>query len=160
LESTFKFYDIAPGAPDVVPTEELKFGLAKRTSQKSSILLFASGGTSFSTKDTGFPPFALGGPLRLAAYGTNELLTNQYFLLQPTLLYKLRELSPLLRQNVYLLTMYEAGKAYGQPQSATKVAQDATLGLVFQTVFGPIMFGGSIGDTQHRKFFFEVGRLF
>ena len=53
-----------------------------------------------------------------------------------------------------------AGKAYGQPQSATKVAQDATLGLVFQTVFGPIIFGGSIGDSQHRKFFFEAGRLF
>lgn len=160
LESTFKFYDIAPGTPDVVPTEELKVGLAKRTSQKSSILLFASGGTSFSTTNTGFPPFALGGPMRLAAYGTNELLTNQYFLLQPALLYKLRELSPLLRQNVYLLTMYEAGKAYGQPQSATKVAQDATLGLVFQTLFGPIVFGGSIGDSQHRKFFFEVGRFF
>ena len=160
VESTFKFYDIAPGTPDAVPTEELKLGLAERISQKSSILLFASGGTSFSTKDTGFPPFALGGPMRLAAYGTNELLTNQYFLLQPALLYKLRELSPLLRQNVYLLTMYEAGKAYGQPQSSTKVAQDATLGLVFQTVFGPIIFGGSIGDSQHRKFFFEAGRLF
>jgi len=63
-----------------VPTEELRLGLAERTSQKSSVLLFASGGTSFSTRDTGFPPFSLGGPLRLSAYGTNELLTNQYFL--------------------------------------------------------------------------------
>jgi NTE family protein len=80
--------------------------------------------------------------------------------LQPALLYKLRELSPLLRQNVYLLTMYEAGKAYGQPTKTTKVAQDATIGLVFQTVFGPIVFGGSIGDSQHRKVFFEVGKLF
>jgi NTE family protein len=158
LESTFKFYDIAPGAPDVVPTEELKLGLAKRTSQKSSILLFASGGTSFATRNTGFPPFSLGGPLRLGAYGTNELLTNQYFLLQPAFLYRLRELSPLLRQNVYLLTMYEAGKAYGL--SPAKVAQDGTVGLLFQTVFGPVFFGGSLGDTQHRKVFFEVGRFF
>jgi NTE family protein len=158
LESTFKFYDIAPGTQDVVPTEELKFGLAKRTSQKSSILLFASGGTSFATRDTGFPPFSLGGPLRLSAYGTNELLTNQYFLLQPALLYRLRELSPLLRQNVYLLTMYEAGKAYGL--SPAKVAQDGTIGLLFQTLFGPVFFGGSLGDSQHRKFFFEMGRFF
>jgi NTE family protein len=142
----------------VVPTEELKLGLAKRTSQKSSILLFASGGTSFSTRDTGFPPFSLGGPLRLGAYGTNELLTNQYFLLQPAVLYRLRELSPLLRQNVYLLTMYEAGKAYGL--SPAKVAQDGTIGLLFQTLFGPVFFGGSLGDSQHRKFFFEMGRFF
>jgi NTE family protein len=160
LESTFKFYDTAPGTRDVVPTEELRLGFAERTSEKSSVLLFASGGTSFSTRDTGFPPFSLGGPLRLGAFGTNELLTNQYFLLQPAFLYKLREISPLLKQNIYLLTMYEAGKAYGQPSNATKVAQDATVGVLFQTLFGPMFFGGSIGDNDHRKFFFKVGRFF
>jgi len=160
LEATFKFYDTAPGTPDVVPTEELRWGLAERTSEKSSVLLFASGGTSFSTRDTGFPPFSLGGPLRLSAYGTNELLTNQYFLLQPAFLYRLWEISPLLKQNIYLLTMYEAGKAYGQPADAAKVAQDATVGVLLQTLFGPMFFGGSLGDSQHRKFFFEVGRFF
>ncbi|MFY9643597.1 MAG: patatin-like phospholipase family protein [Terriglobales bacterium] len=160
LESTFKFYDTAPGTREVVPTEELKLGIAERTSQKSSLLFFASGGTSFSTKDTGFPPFSLGGPLRLSAYGMNELLTNQYFLLQPALLYRLREISPLLKQNIYLLTMYEAGKAYGQPTGDAKVAQDATIGVLFQTVFGPMFFGGSLGDSEHRKFFFKVGRFF
>jgi NTE family protein len=160
VESTFRFYDTAPGTGEVVPTEELRLGLAHRTSQKSSVLLFASGGTSFSTKDTGFPPFSLGGPLRLGAYGENEFLTNQYFLVQPAFLYRLREISPLLKQNIYLLTMYEAGKAYGQPASTAKVAQDATVGVLFQTLFGPMFFGGSLGDSQHRKFFFEVGRFF
>jgi len=160
IESTFKFYDTAPGTPDSVPTEELKLGIAERTSQSSSLLFFASGGTSFSTKDTGFPPFSLGGPLRLSAYGTNELLTNQYFLLQPAFLYKLWEISPVLKQNAYLMTMYEAGKAYGQPADNNKVAQDATVGVLFQTLFGPMFFGGSLGDSQHRKFFFQVGRFF
>jgi len=160
VESIFNFYDKKPGTSDTVPTAEMRLGLAERTSEKTSVLLFASGGTSFSTRNTGFPPFSLGGPLRLGAYGTNEFLTNQYFLLQPALLYKLRELSPLLRQNVYLLTMYEAGKAYGQPSSTTKVAQDVTAGVLFQTVFGPMFFGGAIGDDQHRKAFFKVGRFF
>jgi NTE family protein len=160
LESTLKLYDTDPGTPDVVPTGELRLGLAKRTSRKSSALFFASGGTSFSTRDTGFPPFSLGGPFRLGAYGTNELLTNQYFLLQPAFLYRLREISPLLRQNVYLLTMYEAGKAYGLPAGSSQVKQDATVGVLFQTLFGPMFFGGSLGDNQHRKFFFKVGRLF
>ena len=160
MESTFKFYDTAPGTLSVVPAEELRLGLAQRTSQKSSVLLFASGGTSFSTRDTGFPLFSLGGPLRLSAYGTNELLTNQYFLLQPAFLYRLRQLSPLLKQNIYLLTIYEAGKAYGQPAATAKVAQDATVGVLFQTLFGPMFFGGSLGDSDHRKFFFRVGRFF
>jgi hypothetical protein len=56
--------------------------------------------------------------------------------------------------------MYEAGKAYGQPPNARKLAQDATVGLLFQTLFGPLFFGGSIGDNDHRKFFFKVGRFF
>jgi len=160
IETTFHFYNTKPGTTDFMPTGELRAGWAERVSQKASFLLFASGGTSFSTRDTGFPPFSLGGPLRMSAYGTNEFLTNQYFLVQPAFLYRLRELSPLLKQNVYLLTMYEAGKAYGQPASTTEVAQDGALGLLFQTVFGPVFFGGSLGDSDHRKFFFSVGRFF
>lgn len=160
VESTFKFYDVNPGTADTVPTEELQFGLAQRTSDRLSLLFFASGGTAFSTRHTGFPPFSLGGPLRLGAYGTNELLTNQYFLFQPAFLYRLRELSPLLKQNVYLLSMYEAGKAYGQPAGVPRMQQDGTIGVLFQTVFGPMFFGGSVGDTQHRKFYFKVGKFF
>jgi NTE family protein len=160
IESTFHFYDTKPGTGEVVPTEELRLGLAERTSEKSSFLFFASGGTSFSTRDAGFPPFSLGGTLRLSAYGTNELLTNQYFLVQPAFLYRLRQISPLLKQNVYLLSMYEAGKAYGQTNSTADVDQDATIGLLFQTFFGPVVFGGSLGDNDHRKFFFKVGRFF
>jgi len=160
IDSTFHFYDTKPGTSDVVPAAELRLGLAERIDAKSSVLLFASGGTSFSTHDTGFPPFSLGGPLRLGAYGLNELLTNQYFLVQPAYLYRLHVLSPLLKQNVYLLSMYEAGKAYGQPAGAGNVAQDGTAGLLFQTVFGPMFFGGSFGDRDHRKFFFKVGKFF
>ena len=160
VESTFNFYDANPGTAEVVPTEELRVGMAQRTSERSSVLFFASGGTSFSTRDTGFPPFSLGGPLRLGAYGMNELLTNQYFLFQPAFLYRLRELSPLLKQNVYLLSMYEAGKAYGQAAGVPRIQQDGTIGVLFQTVFGPMFFGGSLGDTQHRKFYFKVGKFF
>jgi NTE family protein len=160
MESTFKFYDANPGTNDVVPTEELRIGLAKRTSERLSVLFFASGGTAFSARHTGFPPFSLGGPLRLGAYGTNELLTNQYFLFQPAFLFRLRELSPLLKQNVYLFSMYEGGKAYGQTVGVPRIQQDGTVGVLFQTVFGPMFFGGSIGDTQHRKFYFQVGKFF
>jgi len=49
-----------------------------------------------------------------------------------------------LKQNAYLMTMYEAGKAYGQPADNNKVAQDATVGVLFQTLFGPMFFGGSL----------------
>jgi NTE family protein len=125
-------------------------------------MFLASGGTAFTTKsaDTGLPPFSLGGPLRLGAYGTNELLTSQYFLFQTAYLYRLRELSPLLGQNMYLVSGYEVGKAYYQSSDVSRLPQNGTLGVLLQTVFGPIFFGGSIGDRGHRKFYFKVGRFF
>jgi len=162
LESAFKFYDANPGATDVFPTEELRFAVAKRTSERASALFLASGGTSFNTKNdnTGLPPFSLGGPLRLGAYGTNELLTSQYYLFQAAYLYRLRELSPLLGQNMYLLSGYEVGKAYYQGPDVSRLPQNGTVGVLVQTVFGPIFFGGSIGDRGHRRFYFKVGRFF
>jgi hypothetical protein len=32
--------------------------------------------------------------------------------------------------------------------------------LLLQTLFGPVFFGGSIGDNDHRRFFFNVGKFF
>ncbi|MGB9071867.1 MAG: patatin-like phospholipase family protein [Terriglobales bacterium] len=160
LESTFKFYDANPGATDVVPSEEVRFGVARPTGERSSVLFNASGGTTFGTRHVGFPPFSLGGPLRLGGYGTNELLTSQYFLLQASYLHRLKVLSPLLGQNLYLLSGYEIGKAYYQPPGVSRLPQDGTLGLLMQTVFGPVFLGGSFGDRGHRKFYFQAGRFF
>ncbi|HUM03970.1 MAG TPA: patatin-like phospholipase family protein [Terriglobales bacterium] len=162
LESAFKFYDANPGATQTFASQELRFALAKRTSERASTLFLASGGTAFSTKNasTGLPLFSLGGPIRLGAYGANELLTSQYLLFQGAYLYRLGELSPLLGQNVYLVSGYELGKAYYQSSDVSRLPQDGTLGVLVQTVFGPVFFGGSIGDRGHRKFYFKVGRFF
>ena len=162
VESAFKFHDANPGATEAFATQEVRFALAKRTSERSSILLLTSGGTAFGTKysATGLPPFSLGGPLRLGAYGANELLTSQYFLLQTAYLYRLRELSPFLGQNLYLVSGYELGKAYYQGSDVSRLPQNGTIGVLMQTVFGPMFFGGSIGDRGHRKFYFKVGRFF
>ena len=37
---------------------------------------------------------------------------------------------------------------------------DAVAGVTMNTVFGPIVVGGSYGTTGHHKVFFEVGKLF
>lgn len=162
IESAFKFYDANPGATEKFPTQELRFSMAKRTSVKGSLVFGASGGTAFFTKNAniGFAPFSLGGPLRLGSYGSNELLTSQYFLFQGSYLYRLGELSPFFGQNVYLISGYEIGKAYYQAPGVSRLPQDGTVGVLVQTVFGPIFFGGSIGEQGHRRFYFRVGRFF
>jgi NTE family protein len=160
LESTFKYYDANPGATDKIPSEEVRLGVARPMGERASVLLNASGGTTFGTRHVGFPPFSLGGPLRLGGYGTNELLTSQYFLLQGSYLHRLKVLSPLLGEKLYLLSGYEIGKAYYQPPGVSRLPQDGTLGLLMQTVFGPVFLGGSFGDRGHRKFYFEAGKFF
>jgi hypothetical protein len=37
---------------------------------------------------------------------------------------------------------------------------DGVGAVIVNTIFGPVVVGGSFGDSGHRKFFFELGRLF
>jgi len=42
----------------------------------------------------------------------------------------------------------------------TKLPNDVTAGVLAQTAFGPLVIGGSFGDAGHRKWFFQLGRVF
>jgi NTE family protein len=95
----------------------------------------------------------------LAAYGTNELLTNQYFLFKTGYIRQLAELPPFLGTDVDFIGAYEIGKAYGLP-TASKLPNDGVAGIVINTIFGPVIVGGAYGDTGHQKFFFGLGRIF
>ncbi|HZD30450.1 MAG TPA: patatin-like phospholipase family protein, partial [Candidatus Angelobacter sp.] len=76
-----KYYNANPDAPEGFPLSEAVVQNFFQLNEQSTIFLHGYGGTSYGYK-TGIPAFALGGVTRLAAYGTNELLTNQYFLFQ------------------------------------------------------------------------------
>jgi NTE family protein len=125
---------------------------------KTSLYLNAFGGTTYGY-DAGLPPFSLGGTLRLSAYGTNELLTDQYFLFQTGFLHSLAQLPPFLGGNLYFNFRAEVGKAYGIPNSPS-VEGDAAGIFEVNTLFGPIAIGGAYGNAGHAKFFFRIGRLF
>lgn len=159
-QTRLEFYDGDPGATRHFPLFETQTGFFQRISKPSSIFLLASGGTTFGRDDTGLPQFSLGSPLRLGAYGTNELLTDQYFLVQPGYIRRLTQLSPLLGNNVYAIAAYEIGKTYGNIFRESNLPNDVNVGILVQTFFGPVVFGGSVGDAGHRKFYFQVGRYF
>jgi NTE family protein len=160
-ESNFSFYDSNPGATEHFPAAEIRSGVFQRLSRPSSIFLLASGGSTFGREETGIPVFSLGGPTRLGAYGVNELLSNQYFLFQPGYIHRVTSLPPLLGKNVYLITEYEIGKAYGQLAEAdSRLPMDGNLAVLFQTLIGPVLVGGAVGDRGHHKFYFQLGRFF
>jgi NTE family protein len=165
FEFTWHWNDANPGANQQFPTARTQLRLFKRIDKPSSIFMTASGGTTFGYQQTGLPVFGLGGSDQLAAYGTNELLTNQFYYFQGGYLRELFALPPLLGDKVYALGTYEIAKPFSLPAAdnlllSSHLPMDVTGGVVMNTIFGPILVGGSVGDTDHHRFFFRVGRVF
>ena len=106
--------------------------------------------------------FNLGGPTRWAAYGQNELLTDQYFLFQTGYIRTLKKLPPLLGSTIDFLAEFEVGKTYQLPNGPKPpyLPGDIVGGLIVNTLFGPVEIGGAVGNYGHAKFFFQVGRIF
>ncbi len=157
--SNFEWHDSAPAALEAFPSTEALLTVFKKVSVPGSVYLRASGGSTFGFQETGLPTFSLGGPQRLAAYGRNELLTNQYLLGRVGYLQRMFGLPTLLGGNVYFTGAYELGKAYGVP-GASRLPMDGVAGVILETAFGPVFLGGSVGDSGHQKFFFQLGKLF
>ena len=126
---------------------------------KGSIFASAEGGTTFGIHNVGFPLFFLGAPLRLSAYGTNELFGEQYYLFRAGYIRELLTLPPFLGKKLYVVSSYEVAKMY-RFSPETKFPTDVEAGVVAETAFGPLFFGGSVGDSGHQKWFFQLGRVF
>ena len=161
LQLYAKWFNANPGSPQGFPLSEIQSQNYFRLNEASSVYLNGYGGTSFGYT-VGVPAFSLGGTQRLVAYGTNELLTNQYVLGQLGYIRQLSKLPPLLGNTVDLLAMYELGQTYQLPNGPKPpgLPGDFAGALVVNTIFGPVEVGGAIGNHDHQKFFFRIGRIF
>jgi len=148
--------DAAPAASRAFPLSEAYIGVIRPISKRGSVYLQAFGGTTFGRLDTGIQQFFLGGPGQLNAYGRNELRTNQYWLARIGYVYELFSLPPLIGHKAFFTSSYEVGKAYG----ASRLPNDGSVGLVVETLLGPVFFGGAVGDSGHRRVYFNLGRFF
>jgi NTE family protein len=119
-----------------------------------------SGGTSFGDTNLGLAGFSLGGPLRLSAYNRGELLGSDYFLGQAGYLHQLFKLNPVIGDAVYVGGFYEIGKVWNPAEGTPNLPNDVAGILILKTLIGPIFGGASIGDSDHRKWFFGLGRIF
>jgi NTE family protein len=159
VQSNFYYYDTYPDATEAFPslTTTVQFF---QPVHRDSIFLIAMGGSTFGYRNTGDPQFFLGGVGRLTAYGLNELLGDQFFVGRVGYLRQVLTLPPFVGRNIYLVGYGEVGKMYGDPFGAPKLSGDGAAGVIADTAFGPIFIGGSVGDTGHRKWFFQLGRVF
>ena len=156
-----KGYNANPAAPGPFPLSEVQTQSFFRLSEPSSVFFGVSGGSSYGYK-AGIPAFSLGGSQRLVAWNTGELYTNQYFLGQLGYIREIAKLPPLVGTNVELLGLYEVGKTYklALGQKPPNLPMDAAVGIVVNTIFGPVELAGAVGDYGRGRFFFRIGRIF
>ena len=154
-----QWYDANPGANSGFPLAETQMTYYQPLNKSTSVFFSASGGTTFTYHQTGFPAFSLGGSQNLLAYGSNEFLTNQYFLFKAGFIRRLWNLPPLLGDYIYAIGTSEIAKVYYLP-NVSSLPADVSGALVVNTFLGPVLVGGAYGATGHQKFFFRVGRVF
>jgi NTE family protein len=159
VEGTFRWFDNSPAATTAFPSLTVRLQYFQPVSQQGSIFAEGDGGSTFGSTSTGLPQFFIGGPSTLAAYGLNELRGDQYYLFRTGYLHDLWSLPPLLGGKVYAIGAFEFAKMYGaQPESG--FPSDFSAGVLAETALGPLFLGGSAGDSGHRKWFFQLGRVF
>jgi NTE family protein len=151
--------DANPGAAHSFPTSEGRVAKFFRVNDPSSIYFGARAGTTFGNERVGVPPFALGGPNAFAAYGQNELLTDQYYQFQAGYLHKVAKLPVLLGEGLYFNGLFEVGRVFAPP-FRSQTPGDVVASLLVNTIFGPIQIGGAVGTAGHERVFFKLGRIF
>jgi len=158
LTSLFQYIDHAPTVTGGFYSGELRGEVFHKLSRPGSLFFSADGGTTFGRQDA-IPQFFLGGGVRLGAYGRDEIRTNQYFLFRTGYVHELGKLSPLFGEKIYGLGFYELGKTYGGVDPS-RLPTDVNVGIVVNSLLGPLFVGGAYGDTGHQKIYFQVGRIF
>jgi len=158
-ESNFHWFDSSPGATSSFPVLDARVEFFQPVSRAASFFLSSEGGSTFGSRNTGVPQFFLGGASRLSAYGVNELFGNQYYLFRGGYLHEIVSLPPFVGKKVYAVGSYEAGKMYGAVNES-KFPNDFAAGVLAETALGPFFVGGSVGDSGHYKWFFQLGRVF
>jgi NTE family protein len=160
LDANFHWYDSYPESTSALPAGDVKVSGFLPITKAGSLFATFTGGTTFGHDSGGFPLYFLGGPTHLSAYGTNELFGDQFYLVRTGYLHELLTLPNFLGKKVYAIGSLETAKMFDFPLPESRFPLDADLGVLAETAIGPFFVGGSVGDSGHRKWFFQLGRIF
>jgi NTE family protein len=116
-------------------------------------------GTSFDTDPLALNQFYMGQPFRLGAYDLGALKGDHYYLGTFGYLHQLGRLPDFLGGSIYAGGWLENGDAFNEWHNATFRTQ-AGVGLMADTLIGPVLVGGTVGFDGRWATYIAVGRLF
>jgi NTE family protein len=159
FRSAFRWIDSNPGSREELPVVEGTASYFYPLSEKSTLFESIEGGALIGRKNSGLPLFLLGGPDRLSAYGMNELFGNRYILNRAGFLKQLNARAPITDGRLYFLADFETAKMYDF-RASSALPMDVNGGFLMRTPLGALLIGASTGDAGHRKWYFQLGRVF
>jgi NTE family protein len=159
IETTLLRVLQSPGLPNPISQLEVRTSTFIPLSDKTSLFFNASGGSTFHGTAGPFQVFSLGGPFRLGAYLPQEFIGNHYGYASLGFHRNLYHLPQLLGDKIYWGGWYEAGSAFNDPSSVA-VRGSFNLGLIADTIVGPVAIAGSVSPTGQSRVNFLIGRLF
>jgi NTE family protein len=158
LQSKFFWYDTSPGATEKFPSLDLYAAFFRPIFLKDSVFLIARGGSTFGSNGTGTPQFFLGGPGHLAPTASTNF--RQPVFPRPRRLSSRGLHLAHLRGKTGVHLRRRRNWQNVWRSHRPRLSGDGALGLLAETTFGPVLIGGSVGDTGHHKWFFQLGRVF
>jgi len=153
----------SPGLPRSINQIEVRSSTFIPASEKTSAFFTIAGGTSFNRTAGPFQVFTLGGPFRLGAYLPEEFLGNHYVYSSLGFRRELYRLPQLVGKKIYWAGWYEAGSAFGRTLSdpgPVVVRGSFNLGVIADTIVGPVALAGSISPTGLSRVNFSIGPQF
>jgi len=149
----------SPGLVHPISQLDLQTSTFIPTSVKTSLFLVVSGGTTFRGDAGPFQIFSLGGPFRLGAYLPQEFVGNHYAYSSLGFRRDFYHLPQLIGGKIYWGGWYEAGAAFNVPGPVV-VRGTFNLGIIAETIAGPIALATSVSPNGQSRVNFSVGRLF
>ena len=123
--------------------------------------LFVLGGmgTSFDNDPLPTDQFALGSPLHLGAYNQGEIRGDHYYVVSGGYLRQLGRLPDFMGGAIYAGGWLENGDAFDDWDLAT-MRTHASVGVIMDTLVGPVILAGSAGFDGRWRTYIGVGRIF
>jgi NTE family protein len=155
----------APEIPDFPRTNKglTQFELYASTfhslSARNRVFAVFAGGTSFDGHPLPTDQFTLGYPYLLDAFGVGERRGDHYAVLTLGAARRLTRLPDFIGGPVFANLWFQNGAAFNSNQNAD-INSQLGLGIVADTLVGPVLIGTSFGFDGAFRLLFGVGRIF
>ncbi len=126
---------------------------------RNRMFLYGGLGSSFGDVPLPTDQFALGMPFRLGAYDTGEIIGSNYYIATGGYLRQVGRLPDFVGGPIFAGAWLENGDAFDE-WSLAHWRTNGGVGLVMDTLVGPVMVAGSWGFDGRWRTYIAVGRLF